>query len=93
MMCEADWKGGFMGSVLYFTWCVALLIIPRQADKIGRKWLFLGSRIVECMLFVASLLVTDYWTMVALLGVFGLCAAGRINVGTVYLTEWMPRKN
>lgn len=23
----------------------------------------------------------------------GLCAAGRVNVGTVYVTEWFPRKN
>ena len=31
--------------------------------------------------------------MVALLIGFGISAAGRINVGTVYLTEWLPRKN
>lgn len=31
--------------------------------------------------------------MVALLVCFGVAAAGRINVGTVYLTEWLPRKN
>ena len=93
LMCEPDWKGGFMGSTLYFFWCVALLIIPRQADRLGRKWLFLGSRIVESCLFLASLFVTDYWVMIGLLVCFGLCAAGRINVGTVYLTEWLPRKN
>ena len=31
--------------------------------------------------------------MVGLLICFGVAAAGRINVGTVYLTEWLPRKN
>lgn len=93
LMCEPDWKGGFMGSAFYFFWCLSLMVVPRQADKIGRRWLFLGSRIAECFLFVASLFVRDYWVMVAILVGFGICAAGRINVGTVFLTEWLPRKN
>ena len=92
-MCEADWKGGALGSTLYFSWCLALMVVPRQADKFGRKWIFMVSRVVECLLFVASLFVTDYWTMVVILAGFGLMAAGRINVGTVYMTEWLPRKN
>lgn len=92
-MCEPDWKGGFIGTAFYFFWCLSLLYVPRQADKVGRRWLFLGSRIAESLLFVGTLLTTSYWFMVALLVCFGVAAAGRINVGTVYLTEWLPRKN
>ena len=92
-MCEPDWKGGFIGSAFYFFWCLSLLYVPRQADKVGRRWLFLGSRFAECLLFVGTLLTTSYWVMVGLLICFGVAAAGRINVGTVYLTEWLPRKN
>lgn len=91
-MCESDWKGGFLGSVFYFFWCLALLYVPRQSDKIGRRNLFLLSRVLESGLFVASLFTHSYWVMVGLLVAFGLAAAGRINVGTVYMTEWMPRK-
>ena len=43
-MCEPDWKGGFIGSAFYFFWCLSLLYVPRQADKVGRRWLFLSSR-------------------------------------------------
>jgi len=92
LMCEPDWKGGFIGTAFYFFWCLSLLYVPRQADKVGRRWLFLGSRIAECLLFIGTLVTTDYWVMVALLIGFGVAAAGRINVGTVYLTEWLPRK-
>ena len=92
-MCEPDWKGGLLGTVFYFSWCLALLIIPRQADKVGRRWLFLPSRVFECFLFTSLLFISNYWVLVALMVGFGIGAAGRINVGMVYLAEWMPRKH
>ena len=92
-MCEADWKGGFIGSAFYFSWCLALLLIPRYADKVGRKWLFLGSHLIECGLFLGTLITQNYWVMVGLVGSMGAAAAGRLNVGSVYLTEWCLRKH
>lgn len=92
-MCEPDWKAGLLGTVLYVFWCISLLIVPRQADRFGRRYLFLVSRLIETGLYLAVLIVTDYWTMLGLMIALGLCAAGRVNVGTVYVTEWFPRKN
>ena len=92
-MCESDWKGGFIGTAFYFSWCLTLLVVPRYADKVGRKWLFLVSRLVECGLFLGTLVTRNYWIMVSLLACLGVAAAGRLNVGTVYMTEWFPRKN
>lgn len=92
-MCEPDWKAGLLGTVLYVFWCVSLLIVPHQADRFGRRWLFLGSRLAETGLYLAVLIVTEYWTMLGVMVALGLCAAGRVNVGTVYVTEWFPRKN
>ena len=92
-MCEPDWKGGFIGTAFYFSWCLGLLYVPRQADKVGRKWLYLGSHLIECFLFLATLFIEDYWVMVGLLAALGVAAAGRLNVGTVYMTEWFPRKH
>ena len=93
LMCEPEWKGGLLGTAFYFSWCLALLVIPRLADKIGRKWLFLVSRLVECVLFLATLCIRSYWGMFALLCALGVAAAGRINVGTVFMTEWCQRKH
>jgi len=91
-MCEPEWKGGLLGSVLYFFWCVSLLFVPRLADKFGRRWLYLVSRICESLLYIASMFTKDYWVMLGIMSTFGLAAAGRINVSTVYLQEWVPRK-
>lgn len=92
-MCEPDWKAGLLGTTLYLSWCVSLLIVPRLADKFGRKFLFQTSRAIETCVYLAILLVRDYWAMFAMMIMLGLCAAGRVNVGTVYVTEWFPRKN
>ena len=92
-MCEPDWKGSLIGTVFYVAWCLSLLILPRQADKVGRRWIYLGSRLAECLFFAGALLATNYWLMVGLLICFGISAAGRINVGTVLLVEWFPRAN
>ena len=80
-MCEPEEKGGAIGTAFYFSWCLALLIVPRQADKIGRKWLYLGSRLAECALFFGTLLANDYWLMFVLVASLGVSAAGRLNVG------------
>ena len=93
LMCEPDWKAGLLGTILYIFWCISLLVVPRLADRFGRRWLFLSSRLVETFLYSAVLLINDYWTMIGLMVALGLCAAGRVNVGTVYVTEWFPRKN
>ena len=51
------------------------------------------SRMVECCLYIATILTSEYWAMVALMSVFGFAGAGRINVQAVYLQEWVPRKS
>jgi len=92
-MCEPDWKAGLLPTIMYLSWCVSLLIVPRLADKFGRKFLFQGARLAETAIYLAILLVQNYWAMLGLMIGLGLCGAGRVNVGTVYLTEWFPRKN
>lgn len=56
-MCEPDWKAGLLGTVLYIFWCISLLIVPRLADRFGRRYLFLSSRLIETCLYLGVLLV------------------------------------
>ena len=93
LMCEPDWKGSLIGTVFYVSWCLSLLVLPRQADIVGRRPIYLCSRIAEAFLYAGTLLATNYWFMVGLLICFGIAAAGRSSVGTVYLVEWLPRAN
>lgn len=76
-MCEDEWKGGFLGTAFYFSMCVALLIVPRMADKYGRRWLYLSSRLAECALYLGTMVATNYWLVAVLISLLGVAAAGR----------------
>jgi len=91
-MCEPEWKGGLLGSVLYFFWCVSLLFVPRLADKYGRRWIFLVARLCECLLYTVSMFTKDYYVMLGIMSTFGLAATGRLNISAVYLQEWVPKR-
>ena len=92
-MCEPNWKASFLGSTFYFCWSVSLLFVPKLADKFGRRWIYLVSRLIETGLYIASMAISDYWGMLGVMSVFGLAASGRLNVQAVYIQEWVPRKN
>ena len=92
-MCQPDWKPGLLGSVFFLFWSASLLFVPKLADKFGRRWIYLSSRLIETALYIASVAISEYWGMVGLMSVFGLAAAGRINVQAVYIQEWVPRKS
>ena len=92
-MCEPDWKPSLLGTVYFFGWSITLLFIPKLADKFGRRWIYLSSRLIDASLYIASMMISEYWGMVGLMSGFGLAASGRINVQTVYFQEWVPRKS
>lgn len=91
-MCEPDWKVSLLGSAYALPWFLMLIILPRLADKVGRKWIFLVSRLLESLTLVVVLSTTNYYVMMVALLTVGLCATGRVNVGVVYLNEWFPRR-
>ena len=90
-MCEPTWKASLLGSAFAFAQCITLLILPKLADKFGRRWIFTVTRIVDCILYTVVLFSDDYAvTLAALIGL-GLTTPGRLNVGVPYLNEWFPR--
>ena len=91
-MCEPDWKASMLGSCYSLPWFFVLLILPRVADRAGRKWVFTVSRLFETLAFIVVLFAKDYYLMMVCLIIVGLCSAGRLNVGTVYLSEWFPTR-
>ena len=91
-MCESNLKVSLLGSVYSLPWLITLFIMPPLADKIGRKWIFTLSRLIECIAFVVVLSTNDYYVMMGALFTIGACASGKINVGTVYLNEWFPTR-
>lgn len=91
-MCEPEWKANILGSLFAMGHVSSLLIVPHLADKLGRKWIYTVSRLVDCLCFVALLVSRSYTLSAAALTILGVCTAGRLNVGNVYLSEWFPRR-
>ena len=71
---------------------VTMLIIPRLADKHGRKRIFVAAKIFDCLFYTIVVFSKNYYlTLAALLGL-GMSTPGRLNVGMPYLNEWFPTK-
>ena len=85
-----------MATIPGVAWCLAwsliLLWVPKLADKIGRKRIFVLSRLLDCVCFGLIISTKSYAVVVAACAGFGLASAGRFNVGNVYLSEWFPTK-
>lgn len=92
LMCEPAWKASILGSVFAMGHVFTLLFIPHLADKLGRKWIYTVSRLVDCLCFLVLLVSRNYTLMAIALGGLGAATAGRLNVGTVYLCEWFPKR-
>ena len=91
-MCEPTWKASLLGSGFAFAHSLFSLLTPKLADRFGRKWIFKLTRLYDCILVTVLLVTQNYALMLALCFGLGAATPGRLNVGSVYLTEWFPRK-
>ena len=92
LTCEPRWKATLLGSIFAMGHVVTLLFIPRLADKFGRKYIYMISRMVDCLCFLLLLVSRSYILTALALAGLGACTAGRLNVGTVFLSEWFPKR-
>ena len=72
-MCESNLKVSLLGSAYSLPWFITLFILPRLADKIGRKWIFTVSRLVECLAYAVVLSTNNYYVMMGALFTIGSC--------------------
>ena len=92
-MCEPAWKASILGTSFSFAQCLTLLLMPKLADRFGRKWVFKTTRIFDCVFYTLLVATRSYTvTLIALIG-FGMATAGRLNVGVPYMNEWLPRSS
>ena len=89
-MCEPAWKGALLGSISLFAMLATLPFLPPLADKYGRKWFFVGGRIVECILYTVLMSTSSWTVMLAVMGGFGLTATTRMTIGITYMQELFP---
>ena len=66
--------------------------MPRFADLYGRKNLFKISQVCDLLLFTAIFFADSLEAFTALMFLIGLVTSLRINVGYIYLIEFIPKK-
>ena len=91
-MCEPDWKGAILGSVVILAQLLTLPILPTLADKYGRKIFFISGRIIELLCYSILMFTTSWYVMLGLMIGFGLTSTTRLTIGITYLVELYPKR-
>lgn len=92
LLCYDDAIIGSFGSMYFIGFGISSVITPRLSDNIGRKKPYLASLFLQFLAYVVIFFSTNvYFTIVSYL-VVGLCAGGRVAVGTTWLAELVPEK-
>ena len=65
-----------LGTVFNFAQCFTLLLTPKLADRVGRKWVFNVSRIIECILYTVLMASDSYTVTLIVLAGLGLALPG-----------------
>jgi MFS family permease len=91
LYCTDDYLVGLIGSMFFFGWMCSLLVIPRLADKFGRKWFVRGGLMLQTVCFFMFFFTKDL--TVVLVGMFmvGLSVAGKSTVEYIYICEFLPK--
>ena len=78
--------------MVFVGWCSTLPWVPRLADLYGRKKLYHLGMFLDLLILVAMFFNTSLDVMIFLGYLFGLVCTLRVNIGFVYMTEFMPKR-
>jgi MFS family permease len=92
LYCASNTDIGFLGSS-FITGCwVGSFIIPRSADIVGRRPMFMTGLVIFISVVVSSLFCKNIKLAYFLLFMGGISETGRYYVAYVYLIEWVPAR-
>ena len=92
LMCKPEWLTGSLGSVFFVGFVCTTLWLPRLADTIGRRKIFLIGVSVQTILFTSIAFTKQFYVMLATIFLFGGISAIGWMVSFVYFLELMPEK-
>ena len=92
LTCAPKVKIGLIGAFYFVGWAATTTWMPRFADLYGRKNLFKISQVCDLLLFTAIFFADSLEAFTALMFLIGLVTSLRINVGYIYLIEFIPKK-
>lgn len=83
---------GLMGSAYFLGFAISSGIVPRISDIMGRKWPYISSLIFQTIAYLLIILSTNLYGTIAYYLMVGLAAGGRVSIGTMWLSEFIPLK-
>lgn len=92
LYCISESAFGFVGSSFIAGCFVGSFILPRLADIVGRKPMFLLGLTIYILVVIASLFTKNIKFAYFLLFMGGISETGRYYVAYVYLIEFVPQR-
>lgn len=90
LYCVSEVAIGLIGSSFMAGSFVGSFILPRAADIVGRKPMFLTGLVIFMAVVITSLFCKSLYLAYFLLFMGGISETGRYYVAYVYLVEFMP---
>ena len=91
-MCKPTWVSEFLGSIFFIGFACTTLWLPRLADKMGRRNIFVIGVIIQTILYTSLAFTNQLYVMLATIFGFGMVSSISWMVSFVYFLELMPSK-
>lgn len=81
-----------MGSFYFAGFSVSSAFVPNLADRLGRKKPYFISILTQSLAYALIFFSRDVLMVNFCYFVVGLCAGGRVAIGTTYMNEFLPER-
>lgn len=85
LACASSETIGMLGSAFFVGWTLFAVAIPRLSDMYGRKVVYTGALLAQAPIIYLMILSRSVKLTTALLFLMGICSAGRVSVGFLYV--------
>lgn len=90
LTCQDNMKIGLIGSIYFTGFAISCAILPRIADRIGRRDLHNASMMSQLIIYGFIISSKDINQMLIYYFLIGLTCGGRSGIGLPYYSEFIP---
>jgi len=93
LTCENEHVVTLIGGFYFFGFAISCIFVPRIADLVGRKYPFIISMMFQTLAYLLIIFSRNIYFTIFCYWLVGMCAAGRMIVGVMYLCEFVMEKH
>lgn len=82
-----------IGTVFFLGMFVGAFLFGRVADRVGRKWVLIGTVAMDAVFGLASVMAGDFTWLLILRFLTGVAVGGTLPVDYAMMAEFLPPKN